>query len=111
VSFVFDLASIMLGTFQSELVSVFGTSVGWLVGHAILLAALLTLVFAIKERDHIVKHSGLGRSQAIDFGVFLLLTLSLFYIYGTLIGFASGPSLVLGAISTLFLRWMVTILG
>lgn len=108
---MFDLASIMLGTFQGELVSVFGASVGWFVGHAILLAALVTVVFAIRERDHVVKHSGLGTSQAIDFGIFLLLTLSLFYFYGTVCGFASGPSLVLGAISTLFLRWMVTILG
>ena len=108
---MFDLASIVLGTFQGELVSVFGASVGWFVGHAILLAALVTVVFAIRERDHVVKNSGLGTSQAIDFGVFLLLTLSLFYFYGTVCGFASGPSLVLGAISTLFLRWMVTILG
>ncbi|MFL2974726.1 MAG: hypothetical protein ACJZ42_00180 [Candidatus Thalassarchaeaceae archaeon] len=108
---MFDLASIMLGTFQGELVSVFGASVGWFVGHAILLAALVAVVFAIRERDHVVKYSGLGRSQAIDFGIFLLLTLSLFYFYGTVCGFASGPSLVFGAISTLFLRWLVTTLG
>ena len=108
---MFDLASIMLGTFQGELVSVFGASVGWFVGHAILLAALVTVFFAIREREHVVKHSGLGRSQAIDLGIFLVLTLSLFYFYGTVCGFALGPSLVLGATSTLFLRWMVTILG
>jgi len=108
---VFDLASIVLGTFQGELVSVFGDSIGWFVGHSILLAALVAVVFAIRERDHVMKHSGLGRSQAIDFGIFLLLTLSLFYFYSTVCGFASGPSLVVGAISTLFLRWIVTILG
>ena len=108
---MFDLASIVLGTFQGELVSVFGDSIGWFVGHAILLAALATLVFAIRERDHVVKHSGLGRSQAIDFGVFLLLTLALFYFYSAICGFASIPSLVVGATSALFLRWMVTVLG
>ncbi|MDG1541153.1 MAG: hypothetical protein P8Q46_06365 [Candidatus Thalassarchaeaceae archaeon] len=108
---MFDLASIMLGTFQGELVSVFGSSIGWFVGHAILLAALVAVVFGIRERDHVIKHSGLGRSQAIDFGFFLLLTLSLFYFYSTVCGFASGPSLVVGVVSALFLRWMVTILG
>ncbi len=108
---MFDLASTMLGTFQDELVSVFGASIGWFVGHAILLSALVAAVLAIRERDHVIKNSGLGRSQAIDFGIFLLLTLSLFYFYSTVCGFASGPSLVVGAISTLFLRWMVTILG
>jgi len=108
---VFDIASIVLGTFQGEIVSVFGDSIGWFVGHAILLAALATLVFAIRERDHVVKHSGLGRSQAIDFGVFLLLTMALFYFYSAICGFASIPSLVVGATSALFLRWMVTVLG
>ena len=108
---MFDIASIVLGTFQGELVSVFGDSIGWFVGHAILLAALATLVFAIRERDHVVKHSGLGRSQAIDFGVFLLLTMALFYFYSAICGFASIPSLVVGATSALFLRWMVTVLG
>ena len=108
---MFDLASIVLGTFQGELVSVFGDSIGWFVGHAILLAALATLVFAIRERDHVIKHSGLGRSQAIDFGVSLLLTLALFYFFSAICGFASIPSLVVGVTSALFLRWMVTVLG
>ncbi len=69
------------------------------------------MVFAIRERDHVVKHSGLGRSQAIDFGVFLLLTMALFYFYSAICGFDSIPSLVVGATSALFLRWMVTVLG
>ena len=106
-----DLASIMFGTFQDEVGSVFGDSVGWFVGHVILLTALVGVIFAIKERDHVIEHSGLGRSQALDLGIFLLLTLSIFYFYTAICGFASGPSLVLGAITTLFLRWMVTILG
>ena len=106
-----DLASTILGSFQNDLVSVFGESIGWFVGHVILLATLLGMVFAIRERDHVINHSGIGRSQAIDLGVLLLLTLVLFYFYGTVCGFASAPSLILGATSSLFLRWMVTILG
>tara|TARA_B100000575_G_scaffold251745_1_gene219314 strand:- start:201 stop:527 length:327 start_codon:yes stop_codon:yes gene_type:complete len=106
-----DLASIMLGTFQDELVSVFGASIGWVVGHAILFAVLLGVIFAIQNRDHVIENSGLGRSQALDLGIFLFLTLSIFYFYTAICGFASGASLVLGATSTLFLRWMVTILG
>ena len=108
---MFDLASIILGTFQDGLASVFGDSVGWFVGHAILLATLGGMVFAVRERDHIVKHSGLGRSQAYDLTAFILLTLSLFYFYSTVCGFATTPSLIVGATSSLFLRWMVTILG
>jgi hypothetical protein len=108
---VFNLASIMLGTFQDELVSVFGASIGWFVGHAILLVTLVVLVIAIRERDHIINHSGIGRSEALDFGIFLLLTFALFFFYSSVSGFAFAPSLAIGVASALFLRWVVTILG
>ena len=108
---MFDLASIIMGSFQDDLTSVFGDSIGWLVGHAILLATLVAMVFAIRDRDHVIQHAGLGRSQAIDFGALLLLTLALFYFYSTVCEFAVVPSFVVGVSSALFLRWMVTILG
>ena len=108
---MFDLSSTILGTFQDDLVSVFGDSIGWAVGHAILLATLVAMVFAIRERDHVIKNSGIGRTQVIDLGTFLLLTLALFYFYSAVCGFATIPSLIVGATSSLSLRWMVTILG
>ena len=108
---MFDLASTILGTFQDDLVSVFGDSIGSAVGHANLLATLVAMVFAIRERDHVIKNSGIGRTQVIDLGTFLLLTLALFYFYSAVCGFATIPSLIVGATSSLSLRWMVTILG
>ena len=108
---MFDLASTILGTFQDDLVSVFGDSIGWAVGHAILLVTLVAMVFAIRERDHVIKNSGISRTQVIDLGTFLLLTLALFYFYSAVCGFATIPSLIVGATSSLSLRWMVTILG
>ena len=108
---MFDLASTLLGSFQDDLVSVFGDSVGWFVGHAILLMTLVALVIAIRERDHIINHSGIGRREALDFGTFLLLTLALFFFYSSVSGFPFAPSLAIGAASALFLRWVVTILG
>ena len=100
-----------MGPFQTDLVSLFGDSIGWFVGHSILLAALVTIVFAIRERDHVINNSGLGRAQALDLGTFLILTLALFYFYTAVCGFAAVPSLVIGATSSLLLRWIVTILG
>ena len=108
---MFDLASTILGPFQDDLVSVFGDSIGWFVGHSILLATLAAMIFAIRERDHVIKNSGIGRTQVIDLGTFLLLTLALFYFYSAVCGFATIPSLIVGATSSLSLRWMVTILG
>ncbi len=108
---MFDLASTILGPFQDDLVSVFGDSIGWFVGHSILLATLAAMVFAIRERDHVINHSGIGRSQALDLGSFLMLTLVLFFFYNSICGFASTPSLIVGATSSRFLRWMVIIPG
>lgn len=106
-----DIASVVLGGFQDDLSSTFGDSIGWAVGHAILLIFLGVLFFGIRGRDHIINHSGVGRSEALDLGVFLLLTLSLYYINSSMFDFELGASLGLAAAASLFLRWMVTVLG
>ena len=75
-----NIASTILAGFQDDLVVLFGETLGWIVGHSILAAALATIVLGIKERDHIIQRSGFGKNEILDLGVFLLLTLSLFYI-------------------------------
>ncbi len=106
-----DLASIILGGFQESLISVFGDTIGWIIGHAIIVLCLVVILFAIMGRDHIISNSGLGRSESVDFGVFLLLTLTLYFVYTSVFVFASGASFGLAVISSLSIRWMVTILG
>lgn len=106
-----NIASIILGEFQDDLTVLFGETLGWIVGHMILAAALVTIVLGIKERDHIIKRSGFGKSETLDLGVFLLLTLFLSYIYTNTFHFESMASLALGAASSLSLRWMVVVLG
>ena len=106
-----NIASTILAGFQDNLVVLFGETLGWIVGHSILVAALATIILAIKERDHIIQRSGFGRNEILDSGVFLLLTLSLFYIYTSIFHFESIASLALGATSSLSIRWMITVLG
>jgi hypothetical protein len=108
---VLDFSSIILGGFQDDLTAVFGESVGWAIGHAIIVLGLGAIVIGVRERDHVINHSGIGRSEALDFGIFLLLTFALFFFYSSVSGFAFAPSLAVGAASALFLRWVVTILG
>ena len=55
---MFDLASIIMGSFQDDLTSVFGDSIGWLVGHAILLATLVAMVFDKRDSEPVNHHSG-----------------------------------------------------
>ena len=52
-----NIASIILGEFQDDLTVLFGETLGWIVGHTILAAALVTIVLGIKERDHIINRS------------------------------------------------------
>ena len=58
-----NVASVLLGDFQDSLVDVFGSSGGWLVGHAILLSMAALIVVSIRNRDHIVNESGFGREH------------------------------------------------
>ena len=106
-----NIASTILAGFQDDLVVLFGETLGWVVGHSIPAAALATIVLAIRERNHIIQRSGFGKNELLDLGVFLLLTLSLFYIYTNVFAFETIASLALGATSSLSIRWMVTVLG
>jgi len=108
---MFDVASIVLGDFQASLTSVFGNSIGWAIGHSIIFICFAAIFFGIRERDHIINNSGIGKRESVDFGVFVLLTLALYFIYTSAFDFASGASWGIAAASSLSIRWMVTVLG
>ncbi|MBR79514.1 MAG: hypothetical protein CMA88_01840 [Euryarchaeota archaeon] len=106
-----DVASIVLGGFQEDLVSAFGNSMGWAFGHLIILVMISLLVLGLRERDHIINNSGFGRNQAIDGFATLSLTVLLYYIYTSTFDFDSTASVAISVGSSLSLRWMVTVLG
>ena len=108
---VIDIASIVLGGFQEDLVSAFGNSMGWAVGHLILLVTIGLLVLGLRERDHIINHSGFGQKQA-RYGIATLsLTIILYYVYTSTFDFDPTASVAISVASSLSLRWMVTVLG
>lgn len=106
-----DLASTILGGFQDDLVTLFGETLGWIIGHSIIATIIAVVVLGIRERDHVIENSGIGKSEALDIGTFLLLTVVLHYIYTNTFDFDSMASLGLGGASALSLRWLVTVLG
>jgi len=106
-----DIASTVFGSFQDSLVSVFGSSAGWAIGHLILLGFVGLAIFGIKEREHIINHSGVGRKQTSDAMVTLGLTILLFYLYTSIMGFATFASVGIAGASSLSMRWLITILG
>ena len=52
-----DIASLVLAGFQDTLVSAFGTSLGWIIGHMIVLFLGLSIIWVIQNRNRIAKES------------------------------------------------------
>ena len=100
----------VLGDFQDSLVDVFGSSGGWLMGHAIVFSMAALIVVSIRNRDHIVNESGYGRehfSQAI--AVVLMTGLQYVFYTGSL-GFPETMSMILGITGSLSALWMINVL-
>jgi|TARA_B100000959_G_C14528211_1_gene438380 hypothetical protein len=106
-----DLASLVLMGFQDDLVMAFGDTAGWLIGHLILLGALALAVVAVRERDHIINHSGFDRSTILDALVVVSLTLVQYVLFTSTFGFDPEASMALAAVSSISIRWHIRVLG
>ena len=106
-----DLASLVLMGFQDDLVMAFGDTAGWLIGHLILLGALALAVVAVRERDHIIDHSGFDRSTILDALVVVSLTLVQYVLFTSTFGFDPEASMALAAVSSISIRWHIRVLG
>ena len=106
-----DLASMVLMGFQDDIVLVFGDTVGWLIGHLILLGSLAMAVVAIRERDHILNQSGFDRSTIRDASLVVGLTLVQYQVFTSTFGFDPLASLALAVLSSFTIRWLVNVLG
>ncbi len=106
-----DLASMVLMGFQDDIVLVFGETLGWLIGHLILLGALTMAVVAIRERDHILNQSGVDRSTIWDASLVVGLTLVQYQVFTSVFGFDPLASIALAVLSSFMIRWLVNVLG
>ena len=105
-----NIASLVLGNFQDTIVAAFGGTIGWIIGHAIVLSLLLSIVWIIQNRSHILNESGWGYSNLKDISVILLLTGSQYLIYVNLLAFPGAASLGLAIFWTMTLRWHILVL-
>ncbi len=106
-----DFAATVLGRFQNDIVAVFGETAGWVLGHAILVFSVAIAIVAIRERSHILHHSGIGKPMAIDASIILALTVLQFYIFTESFNFSTSASVPLALTSSLSIRWLVAVLG
>tara|TARA_B100000900_G_scaffold363288_1_gene337167 strand:- start:11507 stop:11833 length:327 start_codon:yes stop_codon:yes gene_type:complete len=105
-----DIASLFLGSFQDSIVSAFGTSLGWIIGHAILFLLALSIIWAIRNRNRIASESGWGYSNFIDIFVITLITVIQYFVYSNLLEFPSAASWGLAIFWTMILRWHILVL-
>jgi hypothetical protein len=101
----------VLKGFQDDIISAFGETAGWLIGHLIILGIFALAVVAIRERDHILDQSGFDRTTLWDAFFLVVLTLVLYLVFTSTFAFESVPSLALAAVSAISIRWMVNVLG
>ena len=104
-----DLASSVLGGFQDTLDAAFGASMGWVVGHLILVGALALIALAIKNRAHITNQSGFSRDTLVDVTSTGAATLLLVAMFTNTFGGPLAPALAIGLAAALSLRWHVLI--
>jgi|TARA_B110000263_G_scaffold239292_1_gene241380 uncharacterized membrane protein YdfJ with MMPL/SSD domain len=105
-----DVASLVLADFQDTIVAAFGPSLGWIVGHAIVLLLILSTFWAIQNRHHILNESGWSYSNLMDISIIFLLTAVQYLIYANLLNFPEAASFGLALFWTMALRWHILVL-
>ena len=105
-----DIASLVLGDFQNTIVAAFGDSFGWAAGHIIVLLLVLSTLWIIQNRHHILNESGWGYSNLKDISVIILLTAAQYLVYVNLLGFPETASLGISFAGTMSLRWHILVL-
>jgi len=110
VEHMINPASFVLAGFQDTLVSAFGPSLGWIIGQLILIFLLISIIWIIQNRNHIVNESGWGYSNLLDISVILILTGAQHIIYTNLLEFPVVSSLGISLFVTMSLRWHILVL-
>jgi len=105
-----NVAQLLLGGFQESLVDVFGSSGGWLMGHAIILSIVTLIVVSIRNREHIVNESGYGREHIYQATAVIFMTGLQYIFYTGSLGFPETMSVVLGITGALSALWMINVL-
>ena len=105
-----DIASLVLGSFQDTMVTAFGSTFGWIIGHIIVLMLLISILWIVQNRNHVLNESGWGRSNLQDVSVILILTGTQYVIYTNLLEFPGAASLGISLFVTMSLRWHILVL-
>ncbi len=108
---MFDIASAVFGDFQDSIVATFGDTLGWLVGHALIVGTAALLWLSWTGRNHIRAKSGWDKSTLFDMATVAVLTLAQYAVFTGNFGFPVLPSIGVAFAGAMFARWCVNILN
>lgn len=106
-----DLASMLFGDFQDSIVTTFGDTLGWVIGHA-LIAGLVALGWCSWiGRNHIRKQSGWGMSELRDITTIIVLTMAQYVVYTENFDYPEFPAMGVAFSATMLARWCINVLN
>lgn len=106
-----DLASMLFGDFQDSIVATFGETIGWVVGHGLILGLIALVWYTWVGREHIRKQSGWGMSEIRDVATIIAVTMAQYVVYTSNLDYPAIPALAVAFSATMFARWCVNVLN
>ena len=106
-----DFASMLFGDFQDSIVATFGDTIGWVVGHALIVGLVALVWYTWIGRNHIRRQSGWGMPEIRDITTILAVTMAQYIVYTGNLDYPEGPSLAIAFSATIFARWCINVLN
>lgn len=106
-----DLASMLFGDFQDSIVATFGDTIGWVVGHGLIVGLIALVWYTWVGRVHIRTQSGWGMPEIRDAATIIAVTMAQYIVYTSNLDYPDGPALAVAFSSTMFARWCVNVLN
>jgi len=104
-----DLATPLLGDFSTQLDLAFGSTVGWIFGHLIILGIVTILIQSLRKTTVLTKNFEISSSTITNFigyGIAFLIQYQIFITFS----FPISGAIITAATSTLLWKWTFDIL-
>ena len=104
-----DLASMLFGDFQDSIVTTFGDTLGWVIGHALIAGLVALGWYSWIGRNHIRKQSGWGMSDLRDITTIIALTMAQYVVYTENFDYPEFPAMGVAFAATMLARWCINL--
>ena len=106
-----DFASMLFGDFQDSIGATFGDTIGWVVGHSLIVGLVALVWYTWIGRNHIRPQSGWGMPEIRDIATILAVTMAQYIVYTSNLDYPEWPALAIAFSATMFARWCINVLN